>query len=375
MPTTTRAAVVRQVNGPIVVETLELKPPGAGELTVRMAACGVCHSDLSAANGTIAMALPLVLGHEGAGIVTELGPGVSGFAVGDTVLSSFVAMCGHCRWCHSGRPALCDQPVARALAAPGATPRFRDANGEGVNVFAACGVMAEAATLAVDNVVKIDPGMPLDRACLVSCGVMTGVGAAINTARVWPGALCVVIGCGGVGLSAVQGCRIAGAGMIVAIDMLDAKLQMARDFGATHTVNAKTSANAVKEVLKLTGGGADFAIECVGAGSLVAQAVAMLAKGGTAVTVGVPSLDDTAPVRGVLMTFGERTLKGSYFGSARPREDFPRMIALYRSGQLKLDEMITRTYSLDEVQLAFDDLAAGRNARGVIVFQATPLAR
>jgi NDMA-dependent alcohol dehydrogenase len=368
MPTTARAAVVRQVDGPIVVEELELKPPGPGELTVKMAACGVCHSDLSAANGTIPMALPLVLGHEGAGIVTEVGPGVTEFAVGDAVLSSFVSMCGRCRWCNTGRPSLCDQPVQRALAAPGATPRFRDARGEGLNVFAACGVMAEAATLAVDNVVRIDPEMPLDKACLISCGVMTGAGAAINTARVWPGAACVVIGCGGVGLSAVQGCRIAGAGMIVAVDTLEHKLQMARDFGATHAVNAKTSAGVVKEVLRLTGGGADFAIECVGAGDVVAQAVAMLAKGGTAVTVGVPGLNDTAPVRGVLMTFGERTLKGSYYGSARPREDFPRLIALYRSGRLKLDEMITRTYSIDEAPQAFDDLAAGRNARGVIVF-------
>ena len=193
MPTTVRAAVVREVNGPILVEALELKPPGRGELTVKLAACGVCHSDLSAANGTIAMALPLVLGHEGAGVVTEVGEGVTEFAVGDHVLSSFVAMCGRCRWCHSGRPALCDQPVLRALAAPGATPRFRDARGEGLNVFSACGVMAEAATLAVDNVVRIDPAMPLDKACLVSCGVMTGVGAALNTAQVQAGSILSLI--------------------------------------------------------------------------------------------------------------------------------------------------------------------------------------
>jgi NDMA-dependent alcohol dehydrogenase len=368
MTLTARAAIVREINGPISVETVELKAPGPGELVVKLAACGVCHSDLSAANGTIPMALPVVLGHEGAGVVEAVGVGVTEYVVGDHVLSSFVAMCGRCRYCATGRPALCDQPVRAALAAPGATPRFRDAQGQGLNVFAACGVMADRATLAVDNVVKIDAGMPLDKACLVSCGVMTGVGAAINTAAVKPGDVCVVFGCGGVGLSAVQGCRIAGAAMIVAVDTLDHKLQMARDFGATHTVNPTQVPDFVKHMIKLTAGGADVAIECVGLGAVVAQAVAILARGGTAVTVGVASPTDTAPVRGFPMTLGERSLKGSYFGSARPREDFPRLLRLYRNGQLKLDEMITRTYTLEQAPQAFDDLASGRNARGVIVF-------
>ncbi len=255
-----------------------------------------------------------------------------------------------------------------ALAAPGATPRFRDAEGHGLNVFAACGVMAEMATLAIDSVVKIDREMPLDKACLVSCGVMTGVGAAINTAKVAPGSITVVFGCGGVGLSAIQGCRIAGARMIIAIDTMDHKLQMARDFGATHTINAKSVDNLVKAVIKLTEGGADTVIECIGAGEVVAQSVAMLAKGGMAVAVGVAGMTDVAPIKPLGMTFGERSLVGSFFGSARPREDFPRLIGLYRSGQLKLDEMITRTYTINEAPQAFDDLAQGRNARGVIVF-------
>jgi S-(hydroxymethyl)glutathione dehydrogenase/alcohol dehydrogenase len=368
MSRTARAVVCREVNGPVTVETLEVKPPGPNEVTVRMSACGVCHSDLSIVTGTIAGTLPMVLGHEGAGVVTEVGEGVSEFAVGDHVLSSFVAMCGRCRYCATGRPQLCDQPVRAALAAPGATPRFRDAAGQGMSVFAACGVMAEMATLAVDSVVKIDRAMPLDKACLVSCGVMTGVGAAINTARVAPGSVAVVFGCGGVGLSAIQGCRIAGARMIVAIDTLDHKLQMARDMGATHTLNAKSTDNLVKAVLKLTEGGADTVIECIGSGEVVAQSMSMLARGGTAVAVGVPSLSDVAPVRPAALTFGERSLVGSYFGSARPREDFPRLIGLYRAGQLKLDEMITRTYPIDEAPQAFDDLAQGRNARGVILF-------
>lgn len=368
MSLTACAVVCREINGPVTVETVEVKPPGPNEVSVRMSACGVCHSDLSVVNGTIQGTLPMVLGHEGAGVIEAVGEGVSEFAVGDHVLSSFVAMCGRCRYCATGRPQLCDQPVRAALAAPGATPRFRDAQGKGLSVFAACGVMAEVATLAVDSVVKIDREMPLDKACLVSCGVMTGVGAAINTAKVAPGSIAVVIGCGGVGLSAIQGCRIAGARMIVAIDTMDHKLQMARDFGATHTLNAKTVDKLVKAVIKITEGGADVVIECVGIGEVVAQAVAMLAKGGIAVAVGVASMSDVAPVSPLGITFGERTLTGSFFGSARPREDFPRLIGLYRSGQLKLDEMVTRTYRIDEAPQAFDDLAQGRNARGVIVF-------
>ncbi|MBU4610775.1 Zn-dependent alcohol dehydrogenase [Achromobacter sp. GG226] len=367
-PVQARAAVCRAVDGPITVETLTVKPPGPGEVMLRLSACGVCHSDLSIVTGTIRGALPMVLGHEGAGVIEAVGPGVTEFAVGDTVLSSFISMCGRCRYCATGRPQLCDQPATAALAAPGAEPRFRDARGEGMQVFAGCGVMAEVATLSTDSVVKVPGDVPMDKACLISCGVMTGVGAAFNTAKVSPGDITVVFGCGGVGLSAIQGCRIAGAGMIVAVDTLDFKLQMARDMGATHVVNARTVDNVVKAVLAMTGGGADFAFECVGVGDIVAQAVGVLAKGGTAVAVGVAGAKDTAAVRPALMTFGERTLTGSYFGSARPREDFPRLIGLYRNGQLKLDEMVTRTYGIEEAPQAFDDLAQGRNARGVIVF-------
>jgi S-(hydroxymethyl)glutathione dehydrogenase/alcohol dehydrogenase len=228
--------------------------------------------------------------------------------------------------------------------------------------------MAEYATLHTDNVVKIDKNIPLDRAALVSCGVMTGVGAVVNTARVEPGSVTVVFGAGGVGLNAIQGCAIAGAAMIVAVDTADAKLEMARTFGATHVLNAKTEENVVKALRKLTGGGADYAFECVGYGEIAAQAYGCLRKGGTAVVVGVASQKDNTTVRTASLTFEEKTLTGSYFGSARPREDFPRLLALYRNKRLKLDELITRTYSIDEAPQAFADLASGKNARGVIVF-------
>jgi len=363
-----KAVLCRAADQAVIVEEIEVESPRRDEVMIKLAACGVCHSDLSATNGTIPFPLPLVLGHEGAGVVVEVGEGVSAFAVGDTVVSSFVSMCGKCRYCQSGRPQLCDQAAKAAFTLPDGTVRTRDLQGNPLNVFSGCGVMAQFATLHVDNVVKIDRDLPLDRAALVSCGVMTGVGAAVNTARVTPGSVAVVFGCGGVGLNVIQGCSIAGAAMIVAVDTAATKLAMARQFGATHVLDASAEENLTKTLRKLTGGGADYAFECVGSGEVAAQAYGALRKGGVAVVVGVAKPKDLTTVRTASLTFEEKTLTGSYFGSARPREDFPRLLALYRSGRLKLDELITRRYSIDEAPQAFADLAAGRNARGMIVF-------
>lgn len=363
-----KAAICREINQPVVVEEIEVESPRRGEVMIKLAACGVCHSDYSVTTGTIPFPPPVVLGHEGAGIVVEVGEGVTGIAVGDAVVSSFVSMCGKCRYCQTGRPQLCDQAAKAAYTLPDGTVRTKDLQGKPLNVFSGCGVMAEYATLHTDNVVKIDQDIPLDRAALVSCGVMTGVGAVVNTARVAPGSIAVVFGCGGVGLNAIQGCAIAGATMIVAVDTADAKLEMARQFGATHVLNAKAEENVVKALRKLTGGGADYAFECVGYGEVAAQAYGCLRKGGTAVVVGVASQKDNTTVRTASLTFEEKTLTGSYFGSARPREDFPRLLALYRAKRLKLDELITRTYRIEEAPQAFADLASGKNARGVIVF-------
>jgi S-(hydroxymethyl)glutathione dehydrogenase/alcohol dehydrogenase len=365
-----KAVISRELNRPVVVEEIEVEPPRRGEVTIRLAACGVCHSDLSATNGTIAFPQPIVLGHEGAGVVVEVGEGVAGFALGDHVVSSFVSMCGKCRYCAAGRPQLCDQAAKAAYSLPDGTVRTRARNGQPLHIFSGCGVMAEYATLHTDNLVKIDRDIPLDRAALVGCGVMTGVGAAVNTARVRPGSVAVVFGAGGVGLNAIQGCALSGAAMIVAVDTSPEKLDLARQFGATHTVNAAAEENVVKTVRKLTGG-ADYSFECIGFGETVAQAYGVLGKGGTAVVVGVAAPKDMTSIRTASLTFEEKTLTGSYFGSARPREDFPRLLALYRARRLKLDELITRTYTLDEAPQAFADLAAGRNARGVILFPAT----
>lgn len=370
-----KAVVCRGIDRPTVVEEITVEGPRRGEVTIRVAACGVCHSDLSATDGTIAFPPPLVLGHEGAGVVVEVGEGVVDLAVGDHVLSSFVSMCGKCRWCTAGRPALCDQGARTLATLPDGTVRTRDAQGAPIGVFSGCGTMAEYATLHVDSVVKIDPDVPLDRAALVGCGVTTGFGAAANTARVHPGAVTVVFGAGGVGLNAIPGCAVCGAATSVAVDTNDETLRLAREFGATHVVNAATEENVVRTLRKLTGGGADYAFECVGRGDVLAQAYGALAKGGTAVMVGVASGKDTTTVRTATLTFEEKTLTGSYFGSARPRTDFPRILSLYRAGRLKLDELITRTYSIDEAPAAFDDLRAGRNARGVIVFDPAPAQR
>jgi len=360
------AAVCRELNKPIVVESIAVDAPKRGEVTVKLAACGVCHSDLSAINGTIALPLPLVLGHEGAGVVEAVGEGVGDLATGDHVVFSFVYMCGKCRFCVAGRPVLCLEQ-GKALTTPlEGTPRTHDASGAPLNIFSGCGAMAEYATVSAENLIKIDPKIPLDCAALVGCGVTTGVGAVFNTAKVEPGASVAVFGCGGVGLSVIQGAAIAGAGRIIAIDTLEPKLEMARRFGATDTILFKD--DPVKELKKLTGGGPDYAFECVGSGELAATAYRAIRRGGLAVVVGVAKPSESTSVRTMTLPFEEKTLTGSYFGSCVPRVDFPRMLSLYMAGRLKLEELITRRYSIAEAPQAFADLQAGKNARGVIVF-------
>ncbi|HEX2200037.1 MAG TPA: alcohol dehydrogenase catalytic domain-containing protein [Burkholderiales bacterium] len=261
MSRTARAAICRELNRPVVVEEIRVEPPKRGEVTVKLAACGVCHSDLSATNGTLQLPLPLILGHEAAGEVVEVGEGVGSLAQGDHVVSSFIYMCGECRFCAAGRPVLCVEQGKALSTLPDGSLRTRDAKGEPLNIFSGCGVMAEYATLHVDNLVKIDRGIALDRAALVGCAVTTGVGAVFNTARVVPGASVAVFGCGGVGLNVIQGARIAGAGRIIAIDTLEEKVRMATGFGATDTLVVKPGEDPTKALKKMTGGGPDYAFE------------------------------------------------------------------------------------------------------------------
>ena len=366
-----KAVICRELNKPVVVEEITVEPPKRGEVTVRLGACGVCHSDLSATNGTIPMPPPLVLGHEAAGEVVEVGEGVSTLAPGDHVVSSFIYMCGKCRFCSMGRPVLCLEQGKALTTLPDGSLRTRDAKGSALNVFSGCGVMAEYATLHVDNLVKIDPKIPYDRAALVGCAVTTGVGAVFNTAKVAPGSSVAVFGCGGVGLNVIQGARIAGAQRIIAIDAVEAKLEMAKKFGATDVLAAKPGEDAAKILKKMTAGGPDYAFECVGSGELAAAAYRAIGRGGLAVVVGVAQPSDTTSVRTMTLPFEEKTLTGSYFGSCVPRIDFPRMLGLYLGGKLMLDELITRRYPIAEAPQAFADLQSGRNARGVIVFSSS----
>ena len=363
-----RAVVCRQANSEVVVETIQVESPRRREVMLEMAACGVCHSDSSVANGTIPLPAPIVLGHEGAGIVVEVGEDVEGLSIGDHVVSCFISACGKCRYCLQNRPSLCDQASRTVATLPDGTLRTRDSSGGTLNVFCGCGVMAEFATLNVDSVVKISRDVPLDRAALVGCSVMTGFGAATRTAQVQPGSIAVVFGAGGVGLNVIQTCALNGAAMIVAVDVSAEKLQTARQFGATHLFNSAEQPNVVKALRALTNGGADYSFECVGRGEIVGQAYGILRKGGTAVVVGVAAPKDTATIGPMSLTLEERTLTGSYLGSGQPRRDFERILSLYRTGKLKLDELITRTYRIDEAPAAFRDLVAGRNARGVISF-------
>ncbi|MDJ0787825.1 MAG: Zn-dependent alcohol dehydrogenase [Myxococcota bacterium] len=363
-----KAAVVRELNAPVVIEELEVESPKLGEVMVKMKACGVCHSDYSTTNGTIPMPPPLVMGHEAAGIVEEVGPGVTDIAVGDHVVIVWVPMCGKCRYCAEGRPQLCDAAAKAVSTMTDGTTRYTDKDGNSVSHMAGVGVMSEYATVHRDNVLKIDPDIPLDRAALVGCAVMTGVGAALNTAKIQPGTSVAVFGAGGIGLNTIQGAALAGAERIIAVDLEDKKLEYAQQFGATHTVNPSTDGDAVAKIMELTAGGADYAFECIGVPDVIVQAYNSIRKGGTAVVVGVTRPDGMITLPTFLLPFQEKVLTGSMYGSGRPNIDFPRLLGLYKANRLKLDELVTKTYTIDQVNEAFDDMNNGVNARGVIVF-------
>ncbi len=362
-----KAVVCRQWNEPVSVEQVEVESPRRDEVMVAIKACGVCHSDLSATNGTIPMPPPLVIGHEAAGVIEEIGEGVTGLEVGDPVIIVWVPMCGKCRYCAEGRPALCDMAAKAVSNLPDGTTRYTDKDGNGLAHMAGVGVMSEYATVHKDNVLKIDPDIPLDKAALVGCAVMTGVGAALNTAKVESGSSVAVFGAGGIGLNVIQGAALAGAERIIAVDLEDKKLEFAQQFGATHCVNPNTDGDAVAKIMELTGGGADYSFECIGVPDVIGQAYNSIRKGGTCTVVGVTRADGSVTLGTLLMPFQEKVLTGSMYGSARPSLDFPRLLNLYKANRLKLDELVTATYSIDDINRAFDDMTNGVNARGVIV--------
>ncbi len=359
-----KALVATELNK-IAVQEVSIDPPKAGEVKIKMGATGVCHSDLSVVNGTIPMALPMVLGHEGAGVVAEVGEDVSNVSVGDHVVLSFVPNCGECWFCMHDEPYLCSVGGHAGRMIDG-TARVHGEQGDlGVMQFLGC--MAEEAVVPAISVVEIDKSIPFDKAALVGCGVMTGVGAAIKTAKVKPGSTVAVFGCGGVGLSVIQGARLSGAKRIFAVDLSDNKLTLAKEFGATDIVNA--SSDPVAPIREATGGlGVDYSFEAIGNPVVMSQTYAAARRGGTVCIVGLGKLTETFAMNAMLVSVESKTMLGSFYGNTNFKVDMPMLLDLYQAGKLDLDRMVTKTYSIDQALEAFEDLEKGVNARGVIVY-------
>ncbi|WP_327638834.1 zinc-dependent alcohol dehydrogenase family protein [Kribbella sp. NBC_00482] len=365
-----RGAVLREMglpapyaeSRPLHVEELELAPPGPGELLVRIRAAGLCHSDLSVIDGSRPRVMPMLLGHEATGEVVA--SEAAGFAVGDVVACAFVPACGTCAPCAEGRPALCEPGAAANTAGTLLTGTHRL---DGVHHHLGVSGFADHAVISAHSAVKIDPSLPPEVAALFGCAVMTGVGAVVNTAQVRAGRSAVVFGLGGVGLSALLGAVLVGAHPIVAVDVVPSKLALAQELGATAIVDARSS-DAVEQVRAATAGGADYAFETVGSAKVLEQAYAATRRGGTTVTVGLPHPSQTFSVPAVSLVAEERTVKGSYLGSSVPSRDIPRYVALYRAGRLPVDRLLTATVGLDDLNQAFDDLAAGSSIRQVLLF-------
>jgi S-(hydroxymethyl)glutathione dehydrogenase/alcohol dehydrogenase len=359
-----RAAVLRNTGDEKleIRDDVELAPLGPGQVKVKIHATGVCHSDVSGMNGTIPQPAPFVPGHEGAGVVSEVGEGVTSVQAGDHIIVAWSAPCGECKFCIDRKqPNLC----VNIQFGPNAGPHFV-LDGAPLAGFAGSGTWAEEMILPSQGVVKIDPETPHEIASLVGCGVMTGVGAALNTAKVSPGSSVVVFGCGGVGISAIQGAQVAGASEIVAVDLVDSKLEDAQRFGATHAVKPDDLPGAVQS---LTGGdGFDYAFEAIGLPLTMRAAYDATRRGGVTTIIGVGGMDQQVAFSAFELFFAEKTLKGSYYGSADVRSDFTRMLNLWKHGRLDLEGMISRKIAIDDVDQAVADLKAGTVIRSVITF-------
>ncbi|MBV1691265.1 Zn-dependent alcohol dehydrogenase [Novosphingobium sp. G106] len=361
-----KAAVLRERSAPLVIEDLTIAKPKGREVLVRVTAVGLCHSDMHVIDGGAPLPLPIVLGHEVAGVVEQVGADVHRLKAGDHVVVCLAFHCGHCEQCESGHSNRCLPP--EAMRGESEEPRLRDAAGAAIGQFTNIGGFAEQVLVHESGCVAIRRDIPFDRAALIGCGVTTGVGAAVRSARVRPGETVAIIGCGGVGLSAINGAAIAGAGRIIAIDRLPLKLEMARRFGATDVVDA-SAGSVVEQVKEITGGrGVDHAIECVGRQVTIEDGFRMLGKGGTATIVGVTSRQTTIELSPLLMMLGEKRVQGSYMGGVRTLIDIPRYADLYMQGRLNLDELVSQRLTLAQINQGFADMLKGEVARSVVVF-------
>ncbi len=372
----TRAAVLDRMGAPLPyagskplrITTLDLAPPGRGEVLVRIAAAGLCHSDLSVINGDRPRPMPMALGHEAAGVVEALGEDVTDLQTGDHVVMVFMPSCGHCTLCAEGRPALCEPGAAANGAGTLLSGRRRlSCDGAEINHHLGVSAFADYAVVSRRSLVRVDPDLPLDEAALFGCAVLTGVGAVVNTARLQPGQTAAVIGLGGVGLASVLGAVASGAVQVVAVDLSDDKLALARQLGATQAVNARDP-DAAAKIREATGGGVDVAFEMAGAVRAMELAYAVTRRGGATVTAGLPPPGAALPLPLVQLVAEERTVKGSYIGGCVPARDIPRYVALYRAGKLPVDRLMSGRLRLGEINEGFDRLHEGRAVRQVINF-------
>lgn len=367
-----QAAVLNTPGAPFVIETLDLEPPREHEVLVRMAATGICHSDWHLVTGATQHAMPVVAGHEGAGVVVGLGKGVTNVSLGDHVALNWAPSCGNCFYCLNDRPSLCDTfigPIWAGTMMDGTTRLSR--NGQPIYHFSALACFADQVVVPDVCCVPLDKSIPLTVAALIGCAVTTGVGAVLNTIHFKPGSSVAVYGAGGVGLSIVLGAKLAGAARIIVVDTNEAKGNLSIEFGATDFVMA--GSDAVASIRTMTHGrGADYVFEAIGLPSVQEECLAAVRPGGTVVLAGVAPMGSDTNLPGAIITRQEKTVTGTYYGSANPARDFPLYATLYQRGLLDLNRLISKTYKLDQINRAYADMLSGEIARGIIVFNAQP---